>query len=298
MGRPNLIGCAVFRDHGPPCHRGQETAVADRKTEKLPATPDKFTDLPFPTDSSRRRYNQELDGLPVKFLSLINIWRREIMATVAPLGGVYQAGPLSGNPVAMAAGLAQLRFLLDNPQVYGQIEQSCAYLVEGLQKAAAEAEVPLTVHQIGSLACLFFTGSPVDDYGSAKSSDTKRFARYFNAMLTRGCLLYTSMEQQFVEGFTRIAELFNQVFRKLFGGGRGLLRLAEGEGVLEAGIEIIAQPPGKKLQSMMLLSGGEKALTAIALLFAIQQLNPAPFCICLLYTSRPYPNLLRARSAV
>lgn len=57
------------------------------------------------------------------------------------------------------------------------------------------------------------------------------------------------------------------------------MRLAEGEGVLEAGIEIIAQPPGKKLQSMMLLSGGEKALTAIALLFAIQQLNPAPFCI-------------------
>ncbi len=112
--------------------------------------------------------------------------RREIMETVAPLGGVYQAGTLSGNPVAMAAGLAQLRFLLDNPQVYGQIDQSCAYLVEGLQKAAAEAGEPLTARRIGSLACLFFTGSPVEDYGSAKSSDTAKFARYFNAMLARG----------------------------------------------------------------------------------------------------------------
>jgi chromosome segregation protein len=65
----------------------------------------------------------------------------------------------------------------------------------------------------------------------------------------------------------------------MFGGGRGILRLTEAEESLEAGIEIIAQPPGKKLQNMLLLSGGERALTAIALLFAIQQLNPAPFCI-------------------
>ena len=132
--------------------------------------------------------------------------RREIMETVAPLGGVYQAGTLSGNPVAMAAGLAQLRFLLDNPQVYGQIEQSCAYLVEGLQKAAAEAEVPLTVHQIGSLACLFFTGSPVDDYGSAKSSDTKRFARYFNAMLTRGHYFAPSQFEAIFLGYAHTKE--------------------------------------------------------------------------------------------
>lgn len=91
--------------------------------------------------------------------------------------------------------------------------------------------------------------------------------------------LQTSMEKQFSEGFRRISMLFEETFRKLFGGGRALLQLTEGESTLEAGIEIIAQPPGKKLQSMMLLSGGERALTAIALLFAIQQLNPAPFCI-------------------
>ena len=89
----------------------------------------------------------------------------------------------------------------------------------------------------------------------------------------------TKMEEQFKEGFAAIAESFDRVFRQMFGGGRGILRLMEAEDSLEAGIEIIAQPPGKKLQSMLLLSGGERALTAIALLFAIQQLNPAPFCI-------------------
>ncbi|MCI8633274.1 MAG: chromosome segregation protein SMC [Lachnospiraceae bacterium] len=91
--------------------------------------------------------------------------------------------------------------------------------------------------------------------------------------------LTQKMEEQFIKGFSAIAKTFNEVFQKLFGGGQGILRLGEGENALEAGIEIIAQPPGKKLQSMMLLSGGERALTAISLLFAIHQLNPAPFCI-------------------
>lgn len=91
--------------------------------------------------------------------------------------------------------------------------------------------------------------------------------------------LTKKMEEQFTEGFKKIADSFNVVFRKLFGGGKGVLKLTEDAGVLESGIEIVAQPPGKKLQSMMLLSGGERTLTAIALLFAIQQLNPAPFCI-------------------
>ena len=91
--------------------------------------------------------------------------------------------------------------------------------------------------------------------------------------------LTRQMEVQFKEAFEEISSSFDKVFRKLFGGGRGILRLAEDAGLLECGIEIIAQPPGKKLQNMMLLSGGERALTAIALLFAIQQLSPAPFCI-------------------
>ena len=91
--------------------------------------------------------------------------------------------------------------------------------------------------------------------------------------------LTRQMEVQFKESFEEIAASFDHVFRRLFGGGRGILRLSEDAGLLERGIEIVAQPPGKKLQNMMLLSGGERALTAIALLFAIQQLSPAPFCI-------------------
>lgn len=87
------------------------------------------------------------------------------------------------------------------------------------------------------------------------------------------------MRKQFKEKFTRIQTEFDHVFKELFGGGKGSLELAEGEDILECGIIIVAQPPGKKLQNMMQLSGGEKALTAIALLFAIQNMKPSPFCL-------------------
>ena len=88
-----------------------------------------------------------------------------------------------------------------------------------------------------------------------------------------------AMRKQFGEQFAKIAKEFDSVFKQLFGGGKGTLELLEDEDILEAGIRIIAQPPGKKLQNMMQLSGGEKALTAIALLFAIQNLKPSPFCL-------------------
>ena len=87
------------------------------------------------------------------------------------------------------------------------------------------------------------------------------------------------MRRQFTEKFAEIRQEFDKAFKQLFGGGRGTLELMEDEDVLEAGIRIISQPPGKKLQNMMQLSGGEKALTAIALLFAIQNLKPSPFCL-------------------
>lgn len=87
------------------------------------------------------------------------------------------------------------------------------------------------------------------------------------------------MRKQFSDRFKLITEQFDLVFKELFGGGKGTLELTEDEDVLEAGIRIIAQPPGKKLQNMMQLSGGEKALTAISLLFAIQNLKPSPFCL-------------------
>ncbi|MCI8607895.1 MAG: chromosome segregation protein SMC [Hungatella sp.] len=91
--------------------------------------------------------------------------------------------------------------------------------------------------------------------------------------------LDTGMRRQFEEKFKEIRREFDQVFKELFGGGHGQLELVDGEDILEAGIQIISQPPGKKLQNMMQLSGGEKALTAIALLFAIQNLKPSPFCL-------------------
>ena len=87
------------------------------------------------------------------------------------------------------------------------------------------------------------------------------------------------MRKQFTEKFAMIRAEFDKVFRELFGGGHGSLELIEDEDILEAGIQIISQPPGKKLQNMMQMSGGEKALTAIALLFAIQNLKPSPFCL-------------------
>ena len=91
--------------------------------------------------------------------------------------------------------------------------------------------------------------------------------------------LDSGMRQQFQEKFEEIRIEFDRVFKELFGGGKGTLELVEDEDVLEAGIRIISQPPGKKLQNMMQLSGGEKALTAISLLFAIQNLKPSPFCL-------------------
>ena len=91
--------------------------------------------------------------------------------------------------------------------------------------------------------------------------------------------LDTGMRKQFMEKFAEIQREFDKVFKELFGGGKGTLELVEDEDILECGIRIIAQPPGKKLQNMMQMSGGEKSLTAIALLFAIQNLKPSPFCL-------------------
>ena len=91
--------------------------------------------------------------------------------------------------------------------------------------------------------------------------------------------LDNGMRTQFTAKFEEIKVEFDKVFKELFGGGRGTIELVEDEDILEAGIIIVSQPPGKKLQNMMQLSGGEKALTAIALLFAIQNLKPSPFCL-------------------
>lgn len=111
--------------------------------------------------------------------------RREIMEHVAPSGPIYQAGTLSGNPLAMAAGLTTLQ-ILGRPGVYEQLERQAARLEEGFTRNAEELGVPCTINRVGSMICPFFTDQPVTDYESAKTSDLQRFAKYFAHMLDLG----------------------------------------------------------------------------------------------------------------
>jgi glutamate-1-semialdehyde 2,1-aminomutase len=124
--------------------------------------------------------------------------RAEIMSMVAPAGPVYQAGTLSGNPLAMAAGLATLR-LIREPGFYAQLEQTTNALTQGFAEAARKADIPLQVASAGSMWGFFFNDAPVTDYVSAKRSDTARYARFFHAMLGRGVYLAPSQfESAFV----------------------------------------------------------------------------------------------------
>ena len=111
--------------------------------------------------------------------------RKDIMSIVAPSGPVYQAGTLSGNPLAVAAGRAMLRHLKAHPEVYTQLETRAAEL-------CAAAPPGVTVNRVGSMFTFFFTEGPVTDYESAKRSDTVRFGRFFRAMLDRGIYLAPS----------------------------------------------------------------------------------------------------------
>lgn len=118
--------------------------------------------------------------------------RKEIMEMVSPAGPVYQAGTLSGNPVAMAAGLAQLQILWRDPEIYTRLYQKGQMLFEGIKKIFLEKEVPCQVNWVASLGSVFFTKTPVTDYVTAKTSDTKAFAEYFKYMLGHGVHLAPS----------------------------------------------------------------------------------------------------------
>jgi len=127
--------------------------------------------------------------------------RREIMQQVSPLGPVYQAGTLSGNPLAMAAGVATLR-LLTEPGVYAHLEKLSARLTEGLSEAALGLGVPYSTNRVGSMFTGFFCADRPLDYASAKRADVRRYARFFHAMLARGVYLAPS---QFEAGFLSLA---------------------------------------------------------------------------------------------
>ncbi|MYC67004.1 MAG: glutamate-1-semialdehyde-2,1-aminomutase [Acidobacteriia bacterium] len=115
--------------------------------------------------------------------------RSEIMQHVAPLGGVYQGGTLSGNPLAVAGGLAMLRTLRDDPGIYDRVEASAARLQAGVMSAAEAAGVKLTSNRVGSMVTFFFTDRAVYDWDGAASCDTELFGRYFREMLARGIYL-------------------------------------------------------------------------------------------------------------
>jgi glutamate-1-semialdehyde 2,1-aminomutase len=136
-------------------------------------------------------------GLPVGAYA----GKREIMETVAPAGPMYQAGTLSGNPLAMTAGLVTLRELC-KPGVFDQIVAQTERLCQGIGEAAAKAAVPVYQTQVGTMFCTFFTQSPVTDYAGARTSDTATFGRFFQAMLEQGVYLAPS---QFEAGFASVA---------------------------------------------------------------------------------------------
>lgn len=118
--------------------------------------------------------------------------RKDVMRVVSPAGKVYQAGTLSGNPIAMAAGMTQLRILYENKEKYGELKRLGDKLYGGMEKLCRKYEKPYHINYIGSLGSLFFTEIPVRDYTSAKTADTRAFARYFAYMLEHGVHLASS----------------------------------------------------------------------------------------------------------
>jgi glutamate-1-semialdehyde 2,1-aminomutase len=132
---------------------------------------------------------------------------KEIMKWVAPEGPVYQAGTLSGNPLAVSAGIAALE-ALKKPGIYKKLERMTAELVSGLQKAAEQVGIPVKINSIGSMFTIFFTSSPVTDFQTAKSSDTARYARFFHAMLNAGVYFPPS---QFETCFVSLAHTGNDI---------------------------------------------------------------------------------------
>jgi glutamate-1-semialdehyde 2,1-aminomutase len=137
--------------------------------------------------------------------------RAELMNQVAPLGPVYQAGTLAGNPLAMRAGIAALK-QLTRPGLYEEMTQLARRLIFGLRAELEEAGIPAQINAIGSLSTIFFTAEPVKNYADAKRSDTKRYAKFFREMLERGILVAPS---QFEAAFVSAAHTSADIDRSL-----------------------------------------------------------------------------------
>ncbi len=137
--------------------------------------------------------------------------RAEIMNFVSPAGPVYQAGTLSGNPIAMSAGLAMLHHLNDHPEVYTRLEEIGGKLAAGFQAGLDKVGLPYTINQIGSMFTMFMTDQPVTDFASAKTCDLPLFGRYFQAMLKRGVYLAPSQFESLFVSTALTDELIDEV---------------------------------------------------------------------------------------
>lgn len=158
-------------------------------------------------------------GLPVAAYG----GRADIMNLVAPLGPMYQAGTLSGNPLAMAAGLATLTCLREKPAIYANLEAKSARLVDGVLKAAQAAGVSLTANRVGSMFTWFFTGGRVGDWASAEKCDTRAFNKFHREMLTRGIYLPPS---QFEAAFLSMAHSDADIRKTVEAAGEAFSALA------------------------------------------------------------------------
>ncbi|HZG18117.1 MAG TPA: glutamate-1-semialdehyde 2,1-aminomutase [Candidatus Bathyarchaeia archaeon] len=147
--------------------------------------------------------------------------KREIMLQVAPAGPIYQAGTLSGNPLAMAAGLTVLQEL-GRPGVYEQLEAKSVRLAEGLADNAKKAGLPHTVNRVGSMVCLFFTETPVVNYETAKTADLTRFSAYFQYLLEEGVMIPPS---QFEGMFVSLAHTDEDIERTIEASYKAMKRL-------------------------------------------------------------------------
>lgn len=115
--------------------------------------------------------------------------KKEIMQHIAPLGNVYQAGTLSGNPIAMIAGYTTLKTLKDNPSIYKELDEKTLYLRDGLQKIFSQTKIPFVINHLGSMISVHFSDHPVVDFATAASADNDKFKKFFHEMLSRGIYL-------------------------------------------------------------------------------------------------------------
>ncbi len=151
--------------------------------------------------------------------------RKDVMSTVAPLGPVYQAGTLSGNPLAVAGGIAALSTLKSSPDLYKHLDEKAGRLVEGIRRAADDAGVAMTANRVGSMFTFFFNSGPVTDWDSSSNSDTDCFASFFRGMLELGCYLPCS---QFEAAFLSAAHTDEDVAETIAAAGKALGAMQSG----------------------------------------------------------------------